>query len=167
MPAAAEPARRPPLTVDSMADKPARSGSVFGQSGRARCGCGPPPQDFQLNFMNPAAASRRVRGWAGQARFDEASQAGTHTQHQRINTSGPGRVESDLSMKTKTHFDEIGGHHASVSGTGSIVRVHREIALAAPYLSRFLGGARGAATFATMRATGRNENARAHNCTSA
>jgi hypothetical protein len=27
----------------------------------------------------------------------------------------------------------------------------------------FLGGARGAATFATIRATGRNENARVHN----
>src|SRR4029450_360340 len=38
----------------------------------------------QLNLLNPAVASRRVRGWARQARFDEASQAGTHTQHGRL-----------------------------------------------------------------------------------
>jgi hypothetical protein len=27
----------------------------------------------QLDLVNPAVASRRVRGWAGEARFDEAS----------------------------------------------------------------------------------------------
>jgi hypothetical protein len=30
-----------------------------------------------------------------EARFDEASQAGTHTQREGINTEGRGRVESD------------------------------------------------------------------------
>jgi hypothetical protein len=59
---------------------------------------------IQLNLVNPAVASRWLGGRAGQARLDEAVRAGTHTQHRGINSSGPGRVESDLSVKTKTHF---------------------------------------------------------------
>jgi hypothetical protein len=38
-------------------------------------------ENIQLDLMNPAIGSRRVRGWAGEARFDEASQTGTHMQH--------------------------------------------------------------------------------------
>jgi hypothetical protein len=42
--------------------------------------------------------------------------------------------------------DEIGGHHASLSRTGSIVRVHRgNCPGGALPLPRFLAGARGAA----------------------
>jgi hypothetical protein len=33
---------------------------------------------IQLNLVNPAVASRWLRGGAGQARFDEAIGAGTH-----------------------------------------------------------------------------------------
>ena len=48
--------------------------------------------------------SGRFRGWAGQAGLAEVGKGYATQQHASINTSGPGRVESDLSMKTKTHF---------------------------------------------------------------
>jgi hypothetical protein len=43
---------------------------------------------IQLDLVNPAVANRRVRSWAGQARFDEARQAGTYTYHGTIKTQG-------------------------------------------------------------------------------
>jgi len=44
-------------------------------------------------------------GGGGKAGFDEAGRWQTsRQQHGVINSRGPGRVESDLSVKTKTHF---------------------------------------------------------------
>jgi hypothetical protein len=57
-----------------------------------------------LDFVQPASPSGRLGGRAGQAGFAEVGEDYATQQHGGINTSGPGRVESDLSMKTKTHF---------------------------------------------------------------
>jgi hypothetical protein len=54
-----------------------------------------------FDLMQPSSPAG---GWAGQARFAEIGEGYATQQHGGINTSGPGRVESDLSMKTKTHF---------------------------------------------------------------
>jgi hypothetical protein len=79
-------------------------------------------EGVQLNFVKPAVANWPVSGWAGEARFDEASGAGTHTPHWSITTSGPGRVESDLSMnpgptsrfKKFAHLGHIRSRHSCV-----------------------------------------------------
>src|SRR5262249_47418936 len=51
---------------------------------------------------HPARRAAWRPGWAG--RLAEVGEGYATQQHGGINTSGPGQVESDLSMKTKTHF---------------------------------------------------------------
>jgi hypothetical protein len=58
-----------------------------------------------LDLVDPAGTAQWTLGGRWKAGFDEVGswQTGPR-QHGAINSRGPGRVESDLSVKTKTHF---------------------------------------------------------------
>ena len=57
-----------------------------------------------FDLVQPPSPSGRFLGWAGQAGLAEVGERLRDATTWGINNAGPGPVQSDLPMKTKTHF---------------------------------------------------------------